>query len=49
MTIKLSELIELLNKDLGLEYIAMVQYVQHSGLFNGRRVWGHNQGDKDTC
>lgn len=35
MAIKLSELIELLNKDLGLEYTAMVQYVQHSGVLTG--------------
>ena len=35
MAIDLSELIELLNKDLGLEYTAMVQYVQHSGVLMG--------------
>jgi len=35
MAIKLDELIELLNKDLGLEYTAMVQYVQHSGVLTG--------------
>ena len=35
MAIDLSELIELLNKDLGLEYTAMVQYVQHSGVLTG--------------
>ena len=35
MAIELSELIELLNKDLGLEYTAMVQYVQHSGVLTG--------------
>jgi len=35
MAIKLSELIELLNKDLGLEYTAMVQYVQHGGVLTG--------------
>ena len=35
MAIELSELIELLNKDLGLEYTATVQYVQHSGVLTG--------------
>ena len=35
MAIKLSELIDLLNKDLSLEYSAMVQYVQHSGVLTG--------------
>jgi bacterioferritin len=35
MAIGLSELIELLNKDLGLEYTAIVQYVQHSGILTG--------------
>ncbi len=35
MAIELSELIELLNKDLGLEYTAIVQYVQHSGVLTG--------------
>jgi bacterioferritin len=35
MAIKLSELIDLLNKDLGLEYTAMVQYIQHSGVLTG--------------
>ncbi len=30
-----AELIELLNKDLGLEYKAMVQYVQHQGVLKG--------------
>jgi bacterioferritin len=35
MAIELSELIELLNKDLELEYTAMVQYVQHSGVLTG--------------
>jgi bacterioferritin len=35
MAIKLSELLELLNKDLELEYSAMVQYVQHSGVLTG--------------
>jgi bacterioferritin len=29
------KLIELLNKDLGLEYTAMVQYIQHQGLLKG--------------
>jgi len=29
------KLIELLNKDLGLEYTATVQYVQHSGIMTG--------------
>jgi len=32
MAIRLSELIELLNKELALEYTAMVQYVQHSDV-----------------
>ncbi|MFC2021003.1 bacterioferritin [Chloroflexota bacterium] len=35
MAIELSKLIELLNNDLGLEYTAMVQYVQHSGVLTG--------------
>ncbi len=35
MAIELSELLELLNKDLGLEYTAIVQYVQHSGVLTG--------------
>ena len=35
MAIELSELIELLNKDLGLEYTAMVKYVQHIGALTG--------------
>ena len=35
MAIELNELIELLNKDLGLEYTAMVQYIQHSGVLTG--------------
>ena len=35
MAIKLDELIELLNKDLALEYTGMVQYVQHSGVLTG--------------
>jgi bacterioferritin len=29
------QLIELLNKDLGLEYTAMVQYTQHQGTLKG--------------
>lgn len=29
------KLIELLNKDLGLEYTAMVQYAQHQGVLKG--------------
>jgi bacterioferritin len=29
------QLIELLNKDLGLEYTAMVQYIQHQGVLKG--------------
>jgi len=33
--IKKEELIELLNKDLGLEYTAMVQYTQHQGVLKG--------------
>ena len=35
MAIELKELIELLNKDLDLEYTAIVQYVQHSGVLTG--------------
>lgn len=35
MTIELNQLIELLNKDLSLEYTATVQYVQHSGVLTG--------------
>ncbi len=35
MAIELSKLIELLNKDLGLEYTATVQYIQHSGVLTG--------------
>ncbi len=35
MAIELSRLIELLNKDLSLEYTAIVQYVQHSGVLTG--------------
>ena len=35
MATELNELIELLNKDLGLEYTAIVQYVQHSGILTG--------------
>lgn len=29
------QLLELLNKDLGLEYTAMVQYIQHQGVLKG--------------
>jgi len=29
------QLIELLNKDLGLEYTACVQYTQHQGVLKG--------------
>ncbi|MEE8472780.1 MAG: ferritin-like domain-containing protein [Dehalococcoidia bacterium] len=35
MAIKLETLIELLNKDLGLEYTAIVQYAQHGGVLTG--------------
>ena len=35
MAIEMDKLIELLNMDLGLEYTAMVQYVQHSGVLTG--------------
>jgi len=35
MAIELSVLIELLNNDLELEYTAMVQYIQHSGVLTG--------------
>jgi bacterioferritin (cytochrome b1) len=29
------ELIDLLNKDLSLEHTAMVQYIQHQGVWKG--------------
>lgn len=35
MAIELKQLIELLNSDLALEYTAMVQYAQHSGVLTG--------------
>lgn len=35
MPIELGTLIDLLNKDLALEYTAMVQYAQHSGVLTG--------------
>ncbi len=35
MTIELGTLIDLLNKDLALEYTAIVQYAQHSGVLTG--------------
>ena len=35
MAIELKQLMELLNKDLALEYTAMVQYAQHSGVLTG--------------
>lgn len=35
MAIELKQLIELLNRDLALEYTAMVQYAQHSGVLTG--------------
>ncbi len=35
MAIELKQLIGLLNKDLALEYTAMVQYAQHSGVLTG--------------
>lgn len=35
MSIELGTLIDLLNKDLALEYTAMVQYAQHSGVLTG--------------
>ena len=35
MAIELSKLIDLLNKDLSLEYTAIVQYVQHGGVLTG--------------
>ncbi|MEE8419026.1 MAG: ferritin-like domain-containing protein [Dehalococcoidales bacterium] len=35
MVIELNQLIELLNKDLSLEYTAIVQYTQHSGVLTG--------------
>jgi bacterioferritin len=34
-TVTKEQLIELLNKDLGLEYTACVQYVQHQGVLKG--------------
>ena len=35
MAIELGTLIKLLNKDLALEYTAIVQYTQHSGVLTG--------------
>jgi len=35
MAIDIQQLIELLNRDLALEYTAIVQYVQHSGVLSG--------------
>ena len=35
MAINIQQLIELLNRDLALEYTAIVQYVQHSGVLTG--------------
>lgn len=35
MSITKEQLIELLNKDLGLEYTACVQYTQHQGVLKG--------------
>ena len=35
----LKQLIALLNKDLELEYSAMIQYIQHSGVIRGVE-WG---------
>lgn len=35
MAIELKQLMELLNKDLALEYTAIVQYTQHSGVLTG--------------
>ena len=35
MAVKLETMIDLLNKDLGLEYTAIVQYAQHSGVITG--------------
>lgn len=35
MAIELKQLMELLNSDLALEYTAMVQYAQHSGVLTG--------------
>ncbi len=35
MAIELKQLMELLNRDLALEYTAMVQYAQHSGVLTG--------------
>jgi bacterioferritin len=34
-TITKDKLVELLNKDLGLEYTAMIQYTQHQGVLKG--------------
>ena len=36
MGIDIQQLIELLNRDLALEYTAIVQYTQHSGVLTGR-------------
>ena len=35
MAIESNELLKLLNKDLSLEYTAIVQYIQHSGVITG--------------
>jgi len=35
MTIDVKQLVELLNRDLSLEYTAIVQYTQHSGVLTG--------------
>ncbi|MHB9025890.1 MAG: ferritin-like domain-containing protein [Armatimonadota bacterium] len=35
ITVSKEQLIELLNKDLGLEYTACVQYTQHQGVLKG--------------
>ena len=45
MAIELSELIELLNKDLGLECTVMVQYIQHGSVLtsSGSEAKGNPQ------
>jgi bacterioferritin len=35
VAVNIQQLIELLNRDLALEYTAIVQYVQHSGVLSG--------------
>ena len=43
MAVKLETMIDLLKKDLGLEYIAIVQYAQHSGVLTGAEYGDNNK------